>query len=78
MEKLMEESVEKSIKNSLGKSVEKNGTKICEKNIWKSLMSQCNGHQKSTESYCHSKRKSSTFTFNRHKTQNLNKSISRA
>ena len=45
MEKLMEKSVEKSVEISLGKSVEKNGTKICEKNIWKSESSVIRNRQ---------------------------------
>ena len=70
----MEESVEKSVENSLGKSVEKTAQKSVKKYLEirnESVIS----HQKSTESYCHSKRKSSTFTFYRHKSQNLKKSI---
>ena len=71
MEKLMEKSVEKSVENSLGKSVEKTAQKSVEKYL--EISNESSVIRNRHESYCHSKSKSSTFTFYRQKSQNLKK-----
>ena len=67
----MEESLEKSIENSLGKSVGKKAQKSVEKYL--EISNKFSVIRNRHESFCHLKRKSSTFTFYRHKSQNLKK-----